>query len=463
MYRLYSITTRTVARKSLANSYRSFHFSRALNAVKPYLLADIGEGIKECEVIQWFVQPDSRVEEFDKICEVQSDKASVEITSRYNGVIKKLHYEVGDMAIVGKPLLDIDIEGDESESASSPVSEPASDSDSALAQSTGQTGSKTAPASASDHGLVLATPAVRRMCREHKIDIATLVPGSGKDGRIMKEDVTAYLEGAAKQPRQSSFVSDDTTPSVASLSRPAPIQVDTVVPLGPIQAQMFKSMSASLTIPHFLYTDEVCLDSAVVLRSQINAMLKSSPVEGIEKISYLPIFIKAMSLALQKHPLLNAKIDLSGPKPQLVYRAQHNISIAMATDKGLVVPNIKDVANLSIIDIAIELNRLQELSRAGNLAPADLTGGTITLSNIGSIGGTYVGPVIVTDQLAIIGLGRSQKLPRFGKNNEIVSKEILNMSWSADHRVVDGMTMAQMAAEWKSLIENPSTMLMHLK
>ncbi|RDW24223.1 2-oxoacid dehydrogenases acyltransferase-domain-containing protein [Yarrowia lipolytica] len=443
---------------------RALHACHIARAVIPFKLADIGEGIKECEVIQWFVEPGARINEFDQICEVQSDKASVEITSRYTGVIKKLHYDAGDMALVGKPLVDIDT-GESGEGASEVAAE-SSDAAPSTAAATPATpltasasvASSTATTVSSDpskaYQKALATPAVRRLTRELGIDIAS-IKGSGKGGRVMKEDVLSYQKGG-------SAVSDSATGSVTAATTTSTAG-SRLVPLTPTQMGMFKTMTNSLSIPHFLYTDEVCLDKLMELRASVNSLLAKSPSNGVSKISYMPFFIKALSLALKDYPMVNAKVDLSGDKPAVLMRDYHNISIAMDTPNGLLVPTIKNVQDKTIVEIAADLQRLQELGMAGKLSRDDLTGGTISISNIGNVGGTYLSPVIVSEQVAIVGLGKARKLPRYNSQGDIVPEQIINASWSGDHRVLDGMTMALMADKWKAYVVDPKAMLLQLR
>ncbi|RPB14936.1 hypothetical protein P167DRAFT_552208 [Morchella conica CCBAS932] len=422
-----------------------------LQEVKPFLLADIGEGIRECEVIQWFVEAGARVEQFDKLCEVQSDKASVEITSRFDGVIKKLHYEAGDMAIVGKPLVDIDIPGEINDTSQlgSAELEAISETKTAEPQQSSHEAILTQP---SGRHASLATPAVRHSAKEHGVDI-TQVSGTGKDGRVLKEDVVAF-----KKRRDSGELPPR---PMADIPGTIPVAEEQKVALTPIQTMMFKTMTKSLSIPHFLYSDEIHLDPLVRARTAINTSLGKDSV--VHKISYMPFIIKAVSQALESYPIINSRLDTDDEKPQLVLRPQHNIGVAMDTPIGLIVPNIKNVRSLSILEIAAELRRLQAAGAEGKLSPADLQGGTITLSNIGNIGGTVVAPVIVPSEVAILGMGRAQTVPAFDHKGTVVPKTIINFSWSADHRVVDGATMARMAALVKSFLEEPELMMARLK
>ncbi|KAF4512381.1 hypothetical protein G6O67_001529 [Ophiocordyceps sinensis] len=245
---------------------------------------------------------------------------------------------------------------------------------------------------------------------------------------------------------------------------------------------MFKAMTRSLAIPHFLYADELDLSNLARLRARLNRVLAAQQSSaaaaggsGLDeanqqqptKLSYLPFIIKAVSMALYQFPLLNARVEVdaadSGGKPSLVMRSQHNIGVAMDTPQGLVVPVIKDVGSLSIVAMAGELGRLQRLAAAGRLSPGDMAGGTITVSNIGNIGGTYLSPVVVEREVAILGIGRMRVVPAFDDQDRVVRKHVCNFSWSADHRVVDGATMARAAEVVRRVVEEPDVMVLHLR
>lgn len=451
--------------------YRQFHASTRAEVVKPFLLADIGEGITECQLIQWFVQPGARVEQFDKLCEVQSDKASVEITSPFDGVIKKLHYDPDDMAITGKPLVDIDIQqelsaedeaklgGEADGEADSSVSD-ASKAETTVQQdqiiaesgepesseeSTQQRTQQAPPRqSRADMGS-LATPAVRHLTKEFNVNI-TDVQGTGKDGRVMKEDVHSFVAQRDRKPHEAT--------STAPMSA---MKDDRTTPLTPVQNQMFKAMTRSLSIPHFLYTCSADMTAITTLRKKLNASSE-------QKITHLAFIMKALSLALLRHPLLNSSLDTKDPKkPELTYRGSHNFGIAIDTPAGLVVPVVHNVQGLSISEIANAMRRLSESARANKLAPGDFKGATFTVSNIGSVGGGVVSPVISEPQVAILGVGRSRVVPAFNERDELVKMEELVLSWSADHRVVDGAECARCAERVKGLLEDPSAMMIEMR
>ncbi|KAF2722617.1 CoA-dependent acyltransferase [Polychaeton citri CBS 116435] len=456
----------------LKSHSRQFHVSRQLKDVKPFLLADIGEGITECQLIQWFVQPGARVEQFDKLCEVQSDKASVEITSPFDGVIKKLHYEPDDMARTGKPLVDIDIQGeineedeaklggDNSAEASEAqreegVEEGRSDQDSVEVEASVQEQSQQHQPRTTEKGHMgsLATPAVRHLVREHGLTIED-IDGSGRDGRVLKEDIRRHVSEQTQGRR---------SPSTFGQTQPALTRKDHKVPLSPVQTQMFKIMTKSLNIPHFLYTCSADLSNLTTLRKRLNTTTPEAQQKQ-QKFTHLPFILKALSVSLTHHPLLNSSLDTSDPKkPSLTYKAAHNIGVAVDTPSGLLVPVIRNVQDLSIRDISTQLRQISEKARSNRLQPNDFSGASFTVSNIGNIGGGVVAPVISEPQIAILGIGRSKIVPAFDEKGDLVKREELVFSWSADHRVVDGAECARCAERVKDLLEDPGSMLVELQ
>ncbi|KAJ2080294.1 hypothetical protein H4R24_003169 [Coemansia sp. RSA 988] len=475
-----------------ANSYKTNYLRLDCQKRMPYILADIGEGITECEVIQWFVKPGDKVCEFDKICEVASDKATVEITSRYEGIVKRLHYQDNDVALVGKPIVDIEV--DDSNGAPSNRQNPQSP-----AEGLSATNAATNPASrlsiqpqtsyteTRNKDVVYATPAVRRVARENGVDLS-YVKGTGKVGRVLKEDVYRFMEncmlGAAatsEAPKKDvadvehPFVQANASSSASQISLSSSSAIvtgeDHLVALSPIQRAMFKSMTDSLAIPHFRFKDEIEIDSLMQARQRINDHLHMQTSLENSKMTYMPFFVKAASLALTKYPILNAKVITEpNAQPRLLFRAAHNIGVAMDTPGGLIVPCIKNVQTKSLLDISAELAELSSKGKRGAIASADLKDGTFTLSNVGMIGGTYLSPVLVDSEVCIGAIGKIQRLPRFETTvvdglpvEKVVPKHILVASWSADHRVVDGATMARFAVFYKRLLEHPEIMLANLK
>ncbi|UPK93986.1 hypothetical protein LCI18_004921 [Fusarium solani-melongenae] len=459
---------------SLSLPGRFFHTSLSHNVVKPYLLADIGEGITECQIIKWFVKAGDKVQQFDPICEVQSDKASVEITSRYDGAIKKINYEVDDMAAVGAPLMEIEVDDNDDPTAgakpsSSPIDEVKSTASVQLLEKLDAVAEQIAspstpnPATQRQCQPTFSTPkncgsmlpSVRHLLKQHNIDLSE-VAGTGKGGRVLKEDVQKHL--AAKSPSHDSTGVQQTRTTMPP--------GDAIVPLTPVQNQMYQSMTQSLSIPHFLYTQTVNMTDLTSLRKQFLSnpkALAQLTTNGAKKLSPLPFIIKALSQAVTKYPTLNSSlVHETGAKPQLALKGSHNIGIAMDTPKGLVVPVIKNVQGHSIISLAAEIERLSALAREGRLSPDSMKGATMLVSNIGSIGGQVVAPIIMSPMVMILAVGRSQKVPAFETGEDgtrqLVEKEQAVFSWSADHRVLDGATVARCAEEMAFWLENVNMM-----
>ncbi|KAL9624918.1 MAG: hypothetical protein Q9160_000965 [Pyrenula sp. 1 TL-2023] len=466
---------------------RPFHTTSSRFAIKTQRLTDIGEGNKEVQIIQWYVSEGARVEEWDNLCQVQSDKAADDITARFGGVIKKIHWEPDDTVQTGEPLVDIDVVGEDSkeEPPSVPASEIKAEEPEASEQISTEgplyTGTIGVPeeqgkGSRGKHA-TLATPAVRGLLKEHNLDI-TSIRGTGRDGRVLKEDVHQYLKtrktSTAPPPSQPSPPETFTPPSTPA--------EETTVPMTPIQAAMYRSMTASNSIPHFLFTSEVDITALTALRRRLNANPNISPTSTSPslKLTLLPFILKALTLTLSAYPILNSRLSPppspSSP-PSLLMRPVPNIGLAIATPSGLLVPVIPSTNTHSISSLAAQIAHLSSLANAGKLSSTHLTGGTITVSNIGALGGSVVAPRIVEGQSVIVGVGRARGVPMFredvavpeeGGSGEhggtgLVRREIVTLSWAADHRVVDGATVARAAGLVKGYLEDLGRLCVELR
>ncbi|KAL9180729.1 hypothetical protein ACHAXT_011182 [Thalassiosira profunda] len=451
----------------------------------PFLLADIGEGISEVELLQWHVAPGEAVSQFDRVCEVQSDKASVEITSRYDGVVESLCGEVGEMMYVGKPLLYIateggvgggtDIggggEGEPQAEAGQPatlhnvddeedrLSVPSAGSNYASHVQSADEKSDSNDSASEGKAKVLTSPAVRKLGKENGIDLST-VQGTGPQGRVLKADVLKIINAnssATDDPPTSAAASLASAPSVATPSR---LEEDEVIPVRGYHRLMVKSMTASLQVPHMVYADEINVDALTSVRDSLRPVAKDL---GVTKLTYLPFFVKAASLAMNEYPALNATIDVD--EMTLTHHQAHNIGVAVDTARGLAVPVVRNCQERSVLEIAAEMGRLFALAAEGNLSEGDIGRPTFTLSNIGAIGGTYMSPVVLPPQVAIGAMGKIQRLPRFvsDDSDEVVAARIMPISWGGDHRAIDGATMARFGNLWKSYVENPSSMMFAMR
>jgi 2-oxoisovalerate dehydrogenase E2 component (dihydrolipoyl transacylase) len=423
-----------------------------------FILPDIGEGIVECEIVDWLVAEGDTIAEDQPVCDVMTDKALVQIPAKYAGVVSKLYYAKGDIAKVHAPLFAIRRQGE----ATATVTALGSDRD--LTPKVGST----PVASGSDHDLTpkvgsnsaaakgtkaLASPAVRRLARELGVDLQR-VPGSGDKGRVYKEDVRAFAQGTA-----IAAVSTPAAKPVAATSTAAVSSAENrVEPIRGIKAAMARQMAESVSsIPHFTYCEEIDLTDLIALRLKLKDQYAKQGV----KLTMMPFFMKALSLAINEFPVMNSQPNADCT--ELTYFSAHNIGVAVDSKIGLLVPNVKGCEQKSILEIAAELTRLTDAAREGRVSPADLKGGTITISNIGAIGGTVATPIINKPEVAIVALGKVQALPRFDTNGQVVARQLMQVSWSGDHRIIDGGTIARFTNLWKQYLEQPSSMLLSLR
>jgi len=428
-----------------------------------FLLPDIGEGIVECEVVEWRVAEGDQIEEDQPIVEVMTDKALVEITAPEAGVVTKLYVAQGQIAKVHAPLYAYQVDGEgqanTSEShteagqttpAEQPVELPAGLSEIDLSRTEA---SSQAPGTATGslHHKVPASPAVRRLVREHSLQL-TEIAGSGKDGRVLKEDVLAHLDQASQATSSSQTVVNN-----QAVKNQTETQAPRVEPLRGVRAVMAKRMvEAASTIPHFHYGEEIDVTALVALRERLKPVAEA---QG-ERLTLMPFFMKAMALAVAEEPIVNAQLNAEGS--ELHYYPQCNIGMAVDSKAGLMVPNVKNVERLTLLEIAREVGRLTTSAREGRVDQADLKGGTISISNIGALGGTYAAPIINAPEAAIVAIGKTQWLPRFDEQGAVQRRAIMTITWAGDHRFIDGGTIARFCNAWKGFLEAPETMLLHL-
>ncbi|MCH4562768.1 dihydrolipoyllysine-residue acetyltransferase [Halomonas sp. EGI 63088] len=429
--------------------------SAPVAAAKDFILPDIGEGIVECEVVEWRVAEGDAIEEDQPLVDVMTDKALVEITAPEAGTISRLHVPKGEIARVHAPLFAyVPARAGEGEGASA---EPPA--------STGRPAERAAPAPVTaapvatggrgPYGRIPASPAVRRLLREHGLALEA-VPGSGKDGRVLKEDVLRALDAGGAEPGRPETAAARPAADEAAREMPEGGEVR-VEPLRGIRAVMARRMvEAATTIPHFQYGEEIDVTALLALRER----LKTAAEAGNTRLTLMPFFMKAMALAVREEPILNARLDEA--VTEIHYQSSVNVGMAVDSRSGLIVPNVKGVERRTLLDVAREIQRLTGDAREGKVAQADLKGGTISISNIGALGGTYAAPIINAPEVAIVAIGKSQWLPRFDAHGEVTRRAIMTVTWAGDHRIIDGGTIARFCNAWKGYLEAPETMLLHL-
>ena len=431
-----------------------------------FKLPDIGEGIAEGEIVKIDVKVGDTIAEDDILFEVQNDKSVEEIPSPVSGTITAVLVSEGTVARVGDVIVEIAAEGvasaapAASPAPAAPVASPAPAA--APAQPTG------VPAASNPGKLVLAMPSVRQYAREKGVDITAVVP-TGKGGRVTREDidnfggapVAAPAVEAAPAAQAAAPASAPAAPA-APAAKPEPAKPfvgsaerEERVKLTPMRKAISKAMvNSKHTAPHVTLHDQVEVSKLWDHRKKFKDV---AAAQGT-KLTFLPYVVKALAVAMKKYPVLNASID--DATQEIVYKNYINIGIATDTDLGLFVPNIKDANTKSMFGIADEINALAAKAHEGKLTAADMGHGTITISNIGSVGGGWFTPVINYPEVAILGVGTIVREPVINENDEIVIGRNMKLSLSFDHRIVDGATAQKAMNELKRLLADPELLLM---
>jgi pyruvate dehydrogenase E2 component (dihydrolipoamide acetyltransferase) len=415
-----------------------------------FRLPDIGEGVAEGEVVQWFVEEGGTVQEDAPLVSVLTDKANVEIPSPKSGRILRIHAKVGEKVKVGGIL--VTIEEGAGSSAATPAPSPAKPAPAAPLQGGSVSAPPPPPAPAEAGGRVLATPRIRKLAAERGIDLAR-VRGTGPGGRIQETDLEAPT-GA----ESASAVAVPSTEPKAAVPRPAEAPSAAsgefkAIPIRGIRRTIAERMATSVhTAAHFTYVEEVEVSELVRLRER---MAKHTEKSGA-KLSYLPFIVKAVIQGLRAQPWMNARMDDAKGEIQ-VYESYH-IGIATATDDGLIVPVVHHAERLSLNQLAKEIQSLSERGREGKLTRAELTGGTFTITSLGLLGGLLATPILNYPEVAILGVHKIQRRPTYLADGSIGPGQFMNLSVSLDHRVVDGIVGAQFLAVVKAHLEEPHSL-----
>lgn len=422
-----------------------------------FKLPDIGEGIHEGEIVKWFVKPGDKVQEDDVLCEVQNDKAVVEIPSPVEGTVEEVLVEEGTVATVGQVLITFDAPGYEDLKFKGDDEEEAPKE----AQAAQEPVAEAAPAAAAavdPNRRIIAMPSVRKYARDKGVDIQQ-VSGSGDNGRVLKDDIDKFLTGGAQAPATEAqeapaAAAQAETAKPAATPIPAGQYPETREKMSGIRKAIAKAMvNSKHTAPHVTLMDEVDVTKLVANRKKYKEVAAN---KGI-KLTFLPYVVKALTSALREYPALNTSLD--DATNEIIHKHYYNIGIAADTEKGLLVPVVKDADRKSIFNISAEINELGAKARDGKLAPDEMKGASCTISNIGSAGGQWFTPVINHPEVAILGIGRIAEKPVI-KDGEIVAAPVLALSLSFDHRMIDGATAQNALNHIKRLLNDPELMLM---
>ena len=418
-----------------------------------FQMPEVGEGVVEAEVAEWKVAVGDLVTVDQPLCEITTDKASLEISSPTAGRILKLYGEPGDIVAVHTPLVEIEEDGSVATPAPAPAAKappPPAAPPSAAPQPMPKPAAPDIDPAA--RALTKATPAVRRRAHELGIDLHE-VSGTGHGGRITHEDLRDHAPRAAAE-----------EPSDLPLPK-APVALPQVMPSGAeeririlgIRRKIAERMVLSKnTAPHFTYVEEVDCTELVRIRNQ----LKGRAAERGVKLTFLPFFAKACSIAFRDYPNVNAWME--NETGEFVIKGDHHIGFACDTPVGLMVPVVRNVEQKSILHIAAELQDLFERTRTGKADRHELGGSTFTITGVGNIGGVLATPILNLPEVGILGVNQIAKRPVVGPNDEIVVRQMTYLSNSFDHRIIDGAVGARFTARLKQILEAPENLLLEL-
>jgi 2-oxoglutarate dehydrogenase complex dihydrolipoamide succinyltransferase (E2) component len=394
-----------------------------------FKLPDIGEGVAEGEILKWLVKEGETVKEDQSLVEVMTDKVNVQIPSPKDGTIAKILVKEGDVVKVGRTIVVIEFAGSApaAPAPSEPRSQPAP--------------VQTAPAAQVLHGpalqdRVLAAPATRRLARELGIDI-TSVKGTGPNGRVTDDDLRAGPPAVADAPKAPAAVSGN----------------EERVPLRGVRKVIAERMAKSFhTIAQVTLVDEVDMTELVLLRE---AFKGSAEKRGV-KLTFLPFVIKAVIPALKEFPYVNSTLDEGNG--EIVLKKRYNLGIATDTPNGLLVPVLKDVDEKDIFELSAEIEKLAAMARTGELGRDEVQGSTFTITNLGSIGGLFATPIVNYPEVAILGTHRISKRPVV-RDGKIEARDMMYLSLSFDHRVMDGAYGARFMNRIIDIIQDPKKIL----
>lgn len=432
-----------------------------------FKMPDVGEGMHEGEIASWLVKVGDTIKVDDAIAEIQNDKLLQEILSPYSGTITKLFVEAGTVVEVGAPLIEFDGDGS---GATAGEETPASTDNPAPVAETPAPAPQVTPAPEAPKpvpiiaGKVRAMPTVRRFARQNNIDLTT-VTATGRHGNLTLDDVKNALNGSPVAPlgvedALAPLVSPEVAPEAApdkAMPAPKPAEKAGRVPMTPVRKAIARNMtSQKQNVPHVTLFDQVEVSKLMAHRSEFKDIALNQDI----KLTYLAYVAKALASLMKRFPDLNAHVDMA--KSEIVYPEGIHVGVAVDTPNGLFVPVIKHADQKSILVIAKEIADLASRARDGKLTPDVASGSTITISNIGSARGNWFTPVINVNEAAILGLGTIAKEPVVNEAGEIVVGNMMKLSLSFDHRLIDGMLAQTAMNELKKMLNDPAYMLMEV-
>ena len=434
-----------------------------------FKLPDLGEGIHECEILSWHVQPGELIVEDEPLVEVETDKAAMTLPSPGSGRIVSLAGEAGDTVLVGEVLAVIDTTGNGEPPASPAV---AREKEAAPLAEPAPAAVATARAHEDTHGRAVAAPSTRRLARELGIDIQLVLP-SGPAGRVTREDVELFARsgGAPIEEAPAATGAEDRPQAPAQAPAASAIPFLDLDPLpdfeewGPVESVPLRSIrrkiarrmvTSMILVPHVAQMDEVDVTPLDELRRRERERRAGAPGG---RLTLLPFVIKAVCAGLKAAPAFNASVDPFNER--IVYKRYFHVGVAVDTEQGLVVPVVRDADRKSVLEISAEIEELAGRARRGELAAADMRGGTFTITNVGPDGGTAMIPTINYPEAAILAMGRVQPKPLV-VDGEIAIRTVLPLTLAFDHRVADGAEAARFVSELVRRLSDPDSLLLEI-
>lgn len=425
-------------------------------------LPEIGEGVVEGEIVQWLVKVGDVVSEDQPVCEIMTDKATVEISTPKGGRVVQLFGKPGDVIKVHSTLANIDTDGSAPRVTVPEIPVPApvkaAPAPTPLAVVPPAPVAAPAPvvAEVREGNKALATPAVRRHARELELDIHA-VPGSGKGGRVTHDDLARFTQPAAEAPAvEAPVAAEPVIPVAVPQAAPQPTGSETHIPIIGLRRKIAQQMvKAYSTAPHFTYVDEIDMTDLVALRGRLKGRAEAKGV----KLTYIPFIMKALAAVFREFPNVNANV-IEDPFT-LVVKGDVNIGVATDSPQGLYVPVIKNVERKSVLQLAAELQDVTTRVREGKVRVDELQGGTFTITSVGNIGGVFATPILNHPEVAILGVNKIVKRPVV-RDDQIVIREMLYLSPSFDHRIIDGAVAARFVSALKALLEDPDALFLEM-
>ncbi|MET8622325.1 dihydrolipoamide acetyltransferase family protein [Kitasatospora sp. NPDC004669] len=466
-----------------------------VRSLREFKMPDVGEGLTEAEILSWYVKPGDTVTDGQVVCEVETAKAAVELPIPFNGVVERLFFPEGATVDVGTVIISVAVAGEAGAApatATAPAVEaPADEAEPerrevlvgygprtgvtqrrARRTTTTKTVAAPKPAPAAPAAPVapapaapapvaeapvgerpLAKPPVRKLAKDLGVDLRAVTP-TGPAGVITREDVHAHAAALAAPAVEPVEAAAAPTAAVVEAPVPVPGAGDVRVPIKGVRRATAQAMVASaFTAPHV--TEFVQVDVTRTMKF-VRRLKESGELGRDVRVSPLLLVAKALLTAIKRHPEINAQWDEAAQ--EIVIKGQVNLGIAAATPRGLIVPNIKDAGSRTLSGLAVALGELVETARQGKTSPADMQGGTVTITNVGVFGVDTGTPILNPGEAAILAFGAVRELPWVHKG-KVVPRQVTTLALSFDHRLVDGELGSKVLADVAALLEHPKRLI----